>query len=336
MILAGDIGGTNTRLGVFRQHGGNLEMLCERKYLSRQHKSLEEIVALLVAEEKVRVDAACFGVAGPVRQGRARPSNLDWEIDVDRLAAQLGIQTVWLINDLETHASALDDLQPADFITLNSASALEGNVALIAAGTGLGQAGVYWDGKRRHVFPSEGGHADFAPRNDLEIALHQYLHKKFGHVSCERVLSGPGIKNVYDFLRDSATEQEPPWLKEELERAEDHAVPISQYGLEGKARICERTLDIFVAIYGAEAGNLALRMMAVGGVFVSGGIAGKLLPKMQGPAFMEAFVEKGRMKSLLQTVPVKLIINEHIGLVGAARYAVTRMQEAAAAVAVSP
>jgi glucokinase len=150
------------------------------------------------------------------------------------------------------------------------------------------------------------------------------------------VLSGPGIKNVYDFLRDSATEQEPPWLKEELERAEDHAIPISQYGLEGKARICERTLDIFVAIYGAEAGNLALRMMAVGGVFISGGIAGKLLPKMQRPAFMEAFVEKGRMKSLLQTVPVKLIINEHIGLVGAARYAVTRMQEAAAAVAVSP
>lgn len=335
MILAGDIGGTNTRLGVFRQQDGNLEMLCERKYLSRQHKSLDEIVALLVAEEKLRVDAACFGVAGPVRQGRARPSNLDWEIDAGRLAVQLGIQTVWLINDLETHASALNDLRPADFIALNSADASEGNVALIAAGTGLGQAGLYWDGKRRHVFPSEGGHADFAPRNELEIALHSYLRKKFGHVSCERVLSGPGIKNVYDFLRDSATEQEPPWLKEELERAEDPAVLISQYGLEGKAPICERTLDIFVAVYGAEAGNLALKMMAVGGVFVSGGIAGKLLPKMLAPAFMEAFVDKGRMKALLQTVPVKLVINEHIGLMGAARYAVTRMHDAAA-VAVSP
>lgn len=326
MILAGDIGGTNTRLGLFRQQGVNLEMVCERKYLSREHKSLDEVVSLFVAEEGTRVEAACFGVAGPVRQGRAKPSNLDWEIDAQRLAMLLASEMVWLINDLETHASALDDLQPSDFVALNAVPPADGNMALIAAGTGLGQAGLFWDGKRRHAFSSEGGHADFAPRNDLEIALYQYLRQKFGHVSCERLLSGPGINNVYDFLRDSGTEQEPAWLKEDLERAADPVVRISQYGLEGKARICQRALDVFVAIYGAQAGNLALTIMAVGGVFVSGGIAGKLLPKMQEPAFMDAFVDKGRMKPLLQTVPVKLIINEHIGLLGAARYAFTQLQ----------
>jgi len=334
MILAGDIGGFNTRLALFRHEGTKPEMVSTQKYLSRMHKNLDEIVVQFIADRGVRVDAACFGVAGPVRDGRAKPSNLDWEIDAQRLGVQMGTNRVWLINDLESHASALDDLQLADFITLNEGIPSEGNAALIAAGTGLGQAGLFWDGKKRIAMASEGGHADFAPNNELETALLQYLRKKFGHVSCERVLSGPGIKNIYDFLRDTRVEEEPSWLKEELDRALDPTVRISQYGLIGKTRICERSLDIFVSAYGAEAGNLALRYVAVGGVFLSGGIAGKLLSKMQGPAFMGAFIAKGRMKPFLKTVPVRLIANEHIGLLGAARYVMTQLQPAAGAIAV--
>jgi glucokinase len=219
------------------------------------------------------------------------------------------------------HASGIGDLEEADLITLNEGIPQPGNAALIAAGTGLGEAGMFWDGSIYRPFPAEGGHADFAPNNDLELSLYSYLKKKFGHVSCERVLAGPGIRNVYEFLRDSNAEEEPPWLKDELEQAPDQSALISQHGLTGKAPICERTLDIFVSVYGAEAGNVALRMMAVSGVFISGGIAGKLLPKLQEPQFMKAFVSKGRMASLLESVPVKVIVNEHIGLLGAARHA---------------
>jgi glucokinase len=326
MILAGDIGGTNTRLALFRTDGTKPDLVSTQKYLSRMHKSLDEIVAQFIADQGVRVEAAAFGVAGPVRDGRSKPSNLDWEIDSQRLGVKMGTDKVWLINDLESHASALDDLEAADFITLKAGVPCEGNAALIAAGTGLGEAGLFWDGKKRMVMASEGGHADFAPRNQLEIALHQYLGKKFGHVSYERVLSGPGIRNVYDFLRDTGLEAEPGWLKQELDSAADPNAIISQHGIKGTPRICERTLEIFVSVYGAEAGNLALRYVAVGGVFLSGGIAGKLLPKMQSPAFVEAFVDKGRLNSYLQSVPVRLIVNEHIGLLGAARYVVSQLQ----------
>jgi glucokinase len=210
---------------------------------------------------------------------------------------------------------------------VNSATPREGNAALIAAGTGLGEAGMYWDGTRHHVFAAEGGHADWAPQSELEIALHQYLRGKFGHVSCERVLSGPGLKNVYDFLRDSQLESEPNWLHDQLAHAADPSAIISQRGLEAAAPICERALDIYVAAYGAEAGNLALRMLATAGVFVSGGIAGKILPKLCTPLFGDAFADKGRMKPLLETIPVKVITNARVGLIGAARYAVNRAAE---------
>ncbi len=321
MILAGDIGGTNTRIAVFDEIGGKLKLACERIYRSREHKSLDEIIGSFLREETVSAAAACFGIAGPVLDGRASASNLAWVVDARQLARETAIASVWLINDLEAHAYGINDLDPGDLITLNAGKPCAGNAALIAAGTGLGEAGMFWDGKRHRAFAGEGGHADFAPGNELELALHGYLMKKFGHVSCERVLSGPGIKNIYDFLRDSKIEQEPQWLKDELDRAPDPAVLISQYGLEGKAAICDRTLDIFASAYGSEAGNLALRILAVNGVFVSGGIAGKTLAKIKGPLFMGAFVRKGRMQPLLEAVPVKVIVNEHIGLLGAARYA---------------
>jgi glucokinase len=325
MILAGDIGGTNTRIAVFDQNGdGRLKLARERIFASREHNGLDDIVRTFLRDEPAQATTACFGIAGPVFNGKANASNLAWIVDARQLSQETSIHDIWLINDLEAHAHGIGDLDPDDLITLNPGTPRAGNAALIAAGTGLGEAGLYWDGTQHRVFAGEGGHADFAPSNDLEMALWSYLMKKFGHVSWERVLSGPGIANIYDFLRDSKIEPEPQWLKDELDRAPDPAVPISQHGLEGKAAICERTLDIFAEAYGSEAGNLALRLLAVGGVFVSGGIAGKIMTKLKGPLFMRAFLAKGRMEPLLEAVPVKVIVNEHIGLLGAARYAVRK------------
>lgn len=323
MILAGDIGGTNTRIALFEEEdGGTLKMTLERVYPSREYKGLEDIVTVFFGGRKESIDCACFGVAGPVVQGQVSTPNLAWVVNAAQLARQAGIEAVWLINDLQAHASGIDDLAVKDFVALNRIEKKVGNAALIAAGTGLGEAGLYWDGAHCRPFPCEGGHTDFAPRNDVEIALLEYLLKKFGHVSCERVVSGPGLGNIYEFLRDTGTEEEPEWLKEQLRSSADPVAVVSENGLQAKARICERALDIFVSIYGAEAGNLALKLMATGGLFISGGIAAKILPKLTGPAFMEAFVSKGRLRPLLEAIPVKVIVNDRVGLIGAARHAV--------------
>jgi len=322
MILAGDIGGTNTRIAFVEEESGRLRLVVEKIYPSREHESLDQIVALFLQEHGVAVKAACFGIAGPVQHGKVAASNLPWIVDAAKLARQIGIKTVWLINDLQAHASGIDDLVSEDFIHLNPIELSDGNAALIAAGTGLGEAGLYWDGVRRHAFPCEGGHCDFAPRDEIEISLLQYLLKKFGRVSYERVISGPGFKNIYDFLRDTGTEDEPNWLKQELGQLADPVPRISAYGLEGKTAICQRVLEIFVGIYGAEAGNLALKLMATGGIFLSGGIAQKILPKLKGPEFLQAFVSKGRLQTVLEAIPVRIIVNDTVGLIGAARYAV--------------
>jgi glucokinase len=321
MILAGDIGGTHTRLALFREETGQLRMAADRTYPSRDHQSLEDIVSLFRRDRHENVESACFGVAGPVLDGRANISNLTWTVDATSLAKLLGLHKVWLINDLAAHASGIDGLQPADLIPLNPGEPVEGNAALIAPGTGLGEAGLFWNGTRRVPFASEGGHADFAPRNDLEISLQKYLRAKFGRVSYERILSGPGVKNIYDFLRDSGLEQEPASLRDELLQAEDPQAIISHHGISGDNAICERAIRIFVGVFGAEAGNLALRFLAVSGVYLSGGVSVKILPKLQEPLFMQAFLEKGRLSPLLQKVPVNVVRNEAVGLIGAAHYA---------------
>lgn len=321
MILSGDIGGTHTRLALFEERPNRPPgIVRERIYPSRDYKSLSEIVRIFLSDRKESIDCACFGIAGPVLHGEVSTPNLPWVVSATQLMKLIGIDRVWLINDLQAHASGVDDLVESDFVALNQVENGVGNRALIAAGTGLGEAGLYWDGARRWPFPCEGGHADFAPRNDVEIALLQNLLAKFGRVSYERVLSGPGLGNVYAFLRDTGREQEPAWLNQELAAAADPVAVISEYGLQAKAPICERVLDIFVSVYGAEAGNLALKMMATGGIFLSGGIAAKILPKLTGPAFTEAFVSKGRLRPMLETVPVKVIVNDRVGLIGAARY----------------
>jgi len=324
MILAGDIGGTHARLAFFQAHNGYLKLVSETSFPSREYSGLEAIVSTFLDEQPLGVDAACFGIAGPVRNGRAEVSNLPWIVESSRLAREIKVGSTFLINDLEASAWGIGALDIADLFTLNEGSpGALGNQAVIAAGTGLGQAGMFWDGRQHHVFACEGGHTDFGPRNDLETELLKYLLAKFGRVSYERVLSGPGLVNIYSFLRDTGRGEEPKWLAEKLAIG-DPAATISIAALSGQSELCEQTLDIFVSIYGAEAGNLALKVMATGGVFVSGGIAPKILPKLKDGKFQEAFLDKGRMRPLLEAMPVRVIVNENTGLLGAARCAVVK------------
>src|ERR1700726_4022812 len=238
MILAGDIGGTRTRLAAFSTEGSKLQRIVEKTYPSQDHSGLAEIVADFVKSEGIPVHSACFGVAGPVRGGRSKISNLPWTIDSRELAAQLKLDSVGLINDLEAYAYGVDALESKDLVTLQAGSEdAEGNRAVIAARTGLGVAGLYWDGFRHHPFACEGGHSDFAPRSDIQMELLAYLQKKYGRVSCERILSGPGIKNIYDFLRDAHKADEPQWLKDQIATAPDPPAVISQLAQEGKAAI---------------------------------------------------------------------------------------------------
>src|SRR5437868_10208947 len=321
MILAGEIGATRTRLAAFETEGNKLKQVVERNYLSHEHPGLPEIIADFILSEGIPVHTACFGVAGPVRAGRSKISNLPWTIDSADLAKQLHLNTVGLINDLEAYAYGIDALESKDFITLSEgADDAEGNRAVISARTGLGVAGMYWDGFRHHPFACEGGHADFSPRNKLEIELLDYLQGKHRRVSCERILSGPGIKNIYDFLRDTKKVDEPKELREQMRKAPDPPALISKLAAEGKTPICDQTMLLFVSIYGAETGNCALHFMSTGGIFIGGSIAAKNINKMKDPAFMKSFLDKGRMTPLLKQMLVKIVLNDDAGIIGAARY----------------
>jgi glucokinase len=321
MILAGDIGGTRTRLAAFQTEGNQLKCVVEKTYKSQERDGLPEVLAEFIKSEGIPVHSACFGVAGPVRGALSKISNLSWVIDAGQLARQLKLPNVGLLNDLEAFAYGVDALASKDFVTLSEGSAdAEGNSAVISAKTGLGMAGMYWDGFRYHPFACEGGHADFAPRNDLEMELLAYLRKKYGRISYERILSGPGIKNVYEFLRDSGKAEETEELKQQMAAAPDQPALISKLALEGKSAICNQALSIFVGVLGAETGNCALRYMTTGGIFIGGIIAAKIVEKMKEPIFMQAFLDKGRMESLLKDMPVKVVLRDDCGLVGAARY----------------
>jgi len=324
MILAGDIGGTNARLAVFDVLDGRFSLISASVFPSREYSSLDEIVSKFVRTANVHPHAACFGVAGPVRNGRVEASNLPWIIESKRLAEELDLKKALLINDLEANAWGIAFLDPADLVSLNQVKGTPvGNQAVISAGTGLGEAGMYWDGTKHLVFASEGGHADFASRNELETELLRYLRVRFGHVSYERIVSGPGLVNVFNFLRDTGRGVEPKWLADEMLHS-DPAAAISRAAIDGKCGLSEQAIDLFVSIYGAEAGNLALKIMATGGIYLGGGIAPKMLPKLAGPLFMEGFLSKGRMQHLLEAIPVRVITNDKVALLGAARYAVVR------------
>lgn len=324
MILVGDIGGTNTRLAFVDVQDGHLKPVVQERFPSRSSSNLDEIVRGFVAAHDLRVSHACFGIAGPIRHNRCEATNLAWVVDGQQLANEVGLQAVWLINDLEANAYGIAALEAEDFVTLNTGEPdAEGNAAVLAAGTGLGEAGLYWDGKQHCPFACEGSHVEFGPRNDLQVELLRYLLTRFAHVSWERLVSGPGLYNLYMFLRDTGRGEEPAWLKDEIRQGDSPAV-ISSAALEGKAEICVQALDLFVSLYGAEAGNLALKVMATGGVYVGGGIAPKILDKLATPTFMQAFTAKGRMKPLLEAIPVRVILNDDAALLGAARCAALR------------
>lgn len=324
MILAGDIGGTHARLAYFQSQNGHLTVAAEGVFPSREHSGLDEIVTQFVKSQSQPPDIACFGVAGPVRNGKVETSNLPWTVEAECLASELHLSSALLINDLEANAWGIASLEEKDLVPLNRVKGIPtGNQAVISAGTGLGEAGLYWDGKSYDIFASEGGHADFAPRTELEIDLLRYLSARFGHVSYERIVSGPGLVNVYHFLRDTHRGEEPAWLMEDIARG-DAAAAVSRAALGGKSPLAEHALDLWISIYGAEAGNLALKLMATGGVYLGGGIAPKVVAKLAGPLFMQAFLSKGRLQPLLEAIPVRVITNDKIALFGAARYAIAK------------
>ena len=322
MLLAGDIGGTKTALSLYAYGDGLLQHLRGATFASAQHPTLEAIVKQFLAEgEALTLQAACFGVAGPVLDGRSAATNLPWIMETATLAEalQLPAARVKLMNDLEASAFGMLYLAPDEFAVLNRvAPPRSGNRAVIAAGTGLGEAMLIWDGARFRPMATEGGHCSFAPADDLQMALLMELRRSFGgHVSFERVLSGPGLFNIYAFLRRYRATPEPVWLTNAL-RAGDPAPVISRHGVAGDDDVCREALDLFVSIYGAEAGNLALKCMAIGGVLVGGGIAPQILPALQSGGFMQQFTNKGRFGDLLRGIEVKVALNPGAPLLGAA------------------
>ena len=317
LILAGDVGGTNTRLGLFEVTRGRFYLLSEKNYLSKEYKGLENILRDFLKNRR-GIASACFGVAGPVTEEVIIATNLPWWIDIQSLQKVLSLKKVEVINDLVANAYGISVLKKGDFQTLNAGKAKKGNQALISAGTGLGEAILFWDGKQHVPSPSEGGHAEFGPRNHLEMELFNYLSDRFDHVSYERILSGEGLFHIYQFLKGSKRfGHEPSSLSEKM-KGEDPAHVISETARLKKNRLCGKALDLFTSIYGAAAGNLALQVMAVGGVYIGGGIAPKIIWKLKEGTFMKAFRDKGRLSRIVSQIPVRVIMNERTALFGAA------------------
>ena len=326
MLLAGDVGGTKTVLAVFSPETGLDAPRAEATFPSDDYDSLEAIVQDFLTGAGVPVDRACVGVAGPVVAGEATITNLPWRLSEPRLAAVLDLADVRLLNDLEAVAYAIPSLRPDDVLVLNAGQSVPtGNVAVIAPGTGLGQAFLTWDGTRYQAHASEGGHADFAPTTPVQDELLRHLRQRFEHVSYERVCSGMGLPNVYAFLKESGHAEEPAWLAARLETADDPTPVIVEAALAALAGgascpIAVATLDTFVGILGAAAGNLALTVLATGGIYVGGGIPPRILPFLERPAFLDALRRKGRFADMLLRAPVRVILNPRAALLGAARH----------------
>jgi len=317
-VLGGDIGGTNTRLALFEADDDTPRLQVERVYPSADHDGLEEVVAAFLAETGGNPRRAAFGLAGPVRGRTVRTTNLPWTVDADRLGDRFGFARVTLLNDLEATAWGVAALAPDRVRVLQEGDPeAAGNAAVIAAGTGLGEAGMYWDGSRHHPFACEGGHTAFAPSSALEVKLLAALGRRFDRVSWERVLSGPGLAAVAEFLFQHEEGGTPLWLQ----AAEDPAAAVAEAALAGRSDTASAALDLFVRLYGAEAGDLALKVMALGGVWVGGGIAPKILPRLVEGPFLEGFLAKGRMRPLVAAMPVRVILDDRAALLGAGRRA---------------
>jgi len=326
MIFAGDVGGTHARLALFESRGDKLQLITEQIYPSREYPGLEAIVQEFLKGKNAQGLSAGIGVAGPVRNGRCVATNLPWVVDAASLAEAAAFSRIALLNDLEANAYGIPTLEPDDLAVLQADTPdPRGNAAVISAGTGLGEAGMFWDGSVLRPFAGEGGHSSFAPQGELQGELFEFLARRFGHVSCERVLSGPGLVNIYEFLRDTGREVETPAVVEQMRKG-DPAAAISRAALADSCELCVETVELFVQIYGAEAGNLALKMLATAGVYVGGGIAPKILTEIKTEGFLQAFRAKGRMAPLMETIPVFVILNENTALRGAARAALLQQR----------
>lgn len=316
MIISGDIGGTKCNLAAYAEHGGTLQLLSRLRYATRNFSSFEELVQTFCRDTNASsVSAAGFGVPGAVVDGRLHAAHIPWVLDSAALAQSLGLprEHVVLMNDLVAAARGLQHLKPEDFLYLNrGVDHPEENIAVIGAGTGLGEAVLYWDGKGHRVAPSEGGSADFAPRTDQEIAFLTFLKKRLPRVSCEELFSGRGFRPIHEFLgRD---------VKHDFfkEAAGESAQEITQNALSGSCPVCAETLDFWTDAFGAESGNFALRVLAYGGVFLVGGIAVKILPLLKKSTFCQAFADKGQLSPILANIPIAVVLNEDAPLLGAA------------------
>lgn len=322
-ILAGDIGGTNTRLTLYQASASQQpDVISEAVYASRDFSDLSAVLnAFFSWTGKQTVARACFGIAGPVIDQTCNATNLPWRVSAAEIRKTFGFEQTWLINDLEASAWAIDALRDDDLHLLHRGQPLaKGNRSIVSAGTGLGEAGLYWDGGQYHPFPSEGGHADFSPTNLLEYELLEWLAYQYGHVSWERLVSGPGLENIYRFLHSYEQTLMPDWLQREAE-TKGLAPAISAAALSDHDATSREALDLFVRLYGREAGNHALKLMATGGVYLGGGIAPGILDHLKQGGFMRAFLDKGRMRPLMESMPVWVILNDKASLLGAARYA---------------
>lgn len=329
MLLAGDIGGTKTILAIYSPDEGPHKALVEATFPSDDYPSLQAIAQSFLRQVDYHVAYACFGVAGPVVNGHVKTTNLPWEMDEAELSAALEIPTVHLLNDLESIANAVPALKAEDLYTLNEGvPEAGGSMAVIAPGTGLGEAFLTWDGSGYRAYPSEGGHTDFGPSNEVEIELLRYLMQRYEHVSYEWICSGMGIPNIYNFFRDAGYAAEPDWLADQLAAAEDPTPIIVTTALNQPeaSELCRMTLDLFISVLGAETGNIALKMLATGGVYLGGGIPPRILPALRDDdRFMSAYLRKGRFARLLQRMPVRVILNAKAALMGAATYGLQQM-----------
>jgi len=322
MILTGDIGGTKTNLALFDIKKGIPCLSVERSYVSRDYPDWVHLLQHFLKETQPKLTHACLGVAGPVHEGRCQITHLPWEIDVSELKPLLGTDSVSLINDLAALASAVPYLAPQELEVIQEGQGdPNGKIGVLAAGTGLGQAFLIPEGEGRYrILETEGGQCDFPARNPLEISLRESLSQFSGRVCIEDVLSGPGLIRIFEFMKERDQVTEPDWLVEEFEQ-EDPASVISRNGLSKKFKSCEQALEMFVSVYGAVAGNLALQMMTRGGVTIGGGIAPEILPLLKSDLFLEAFHDKGKFRDFMAQVPVKVVMNKRAPLLGAAYFA---------------
>jgi glucokinase len=321
IVLAGDVGGTNARLAMVELNGRSARITRESRYPSRDYPGLTPIVDRFCQDAATRPDRACFGIACLVVGDDCTAPNLPWTINARTLRAEIGIPRTTIINDFVAVGYGIELLGPPDLVTLQEGIPTpHGTIALIGAGTGLGQGFLLWEGDHYRVLPSEGGHGDFAPRGELQSDLLQHLRRQFDRVSWERLLSGPGIVNAYRYLLASAVAPEQATVRSEMEK-EDPASVISRHGLAKTDCLSDRTLDLFCEILGAQAGNLALTVVSTGGVYLAGGIAPRMVERLNSGPFLTAFRDKGRMSELLSRIPVHVIMNPNVGLLGAAAVA---------------